>query len=106
MAIGLMSSLRNVAFLIRTGFRQLALLMVFGIQVDVVVNNRQFIHCRVSRLGLFSCWVTMVYASPVRIVRQHLWPLLDNIAINTQGPWIIGGDFNTIMNSTERRRGD
>lgn len=69
------------------------------------MNNRQFIHCRVSRLGLFSCWVTVVYASPVRIVRQHLWPLLDNIAINTHGPWIIRGDFNTIMNSTERRGG-
>ena len=72
------------------------------IQVAVMVNNRQFIHCRISKLGRYF-WVTAVYASPVRTVRKQLWPTLNILAQMVNGPWIIGGDFNTIMNAAEKR---
>lgn len=46
-----------------------------------------------------------VYSSHVGIVRKQIWPILDNLAKLVNGPQIIGGDFYTTMNATEREGG-
>lgn len=44
-----------------------------SIEVDVVVNHRQYIHFRICKNKNFVSWVTAVYASPNSMLRRQLW---------------------------------
>ncbi|KAH9751258.1 putative ribonuclease H protein [Citrus sinensis] len=46
-----------------------------------------------------------VYASPNKHIRNLLWKELEAVARNVSGPWLLGGDFNTILHPSERRGG-
>ena len=50
-------------------------------------------------------WVTAVYASPNPMLQRQLWKHMDSIAMSIQGPWLIGGDFNSILYASEKQRG-
>ncbi|XP_077249174.1 uncharacterized protein LOC143888619 [Tasmannia lanceolata] len=43
-----------------------------------------------------NCWLTAVYGPARARERKHLWTELKNTCNQIGGPWIIGGDFNTI----------
>ncbi|KAH9670347.1 reverse transcriptase domain-containing protein [Citrus sinensis] len=73
--------------------------------VEVTVNHRQFIHFRVSDNGGIISSITAVYASLIPSMRKHLWSELDKLASFVQEPWILGGDFNVILNASEKRGG-
>ncbi|XP_058099676.1 uncharacterized protein LOC131244025 [Magnolia sinica] len=47
--------------------------------------------------------ITFVYARCVRILRRALWS--DSVALSSsmQGPWTVCGDFNAMVNDSERR---
>ncbi|KAH0761397.1 hypothetical protein KY290_017470 [Solanum tuberosum] len=48
--------------------------------------------------GLYIYKVSAVYATKCSALeRLELWEDLEMIAINTQEPWIVGGDFNVIL---------
>ena len=61
------------------------------IEVEVLLNHRQFIHFKLRRNNIFVSWGTAVYASPNPMLRRQLWKHMDSIAISIQGPWLIGG---------------
>ncbi|KAH9673337.1 reverse transcriptase domain-containing protein [Citrus sinensis] len=70
-----------------------------------MLNHRQFIHFKICRNNTFISWVTAVYASPNPMLRRQLWKHMDSIAMSIQGPWLIGGDFNSILYASEKQGG-
>ncbi|KAK6773704.1 hypothetical protein RDI58_028942 [Solanum bulbocastanum] len=49
--------------------------------------------------------ITAVYARCSALERLELWEDLEDIANNTICPWIVGGDFNTIIHESEKLGG-
>lgn len=47
-------------------------------------------------------WVTSFYKFPEPQLRDHSWELLKNIGRNVVEDWIVGGDFNEIMEENEK----
>lgn len=74
--------------------------------VEVLVDNEQFLHCLVSSSQLPSdILLTVVYAKCSRRERLSLWHDLSALPLNNL-PWMVGGDFNIIVNSFERSGGN
>ena len=46
-----------------------------------------------------------MYASPVPVIHSELWHHLNYLAANTDEPWIVGGDFNSILFPGEKMGG-
>ena len=74
-------------------------------KVEVIINHKQFIHFSIANDMGFISWATAVYASPNKHIRNLLWKDLEAVARNVSGPWLLGGDFNTILHPSERRGG-
>lgn len=74
-------------------------------RVDIIDSSDQFVHLQVTWKGRISWFISVVYASPRLAPRQILWDDLRAIADNMEEPWVILGDFNSIMVSHERRGG-
>ena len=72
------------------------------IEVEVLLNHKQFIHFKISRNKVFMSWVTAVYASPNPMLRRHLWNHMESLALSVQGPWLIGRDFNSILYASKK----
>jgi len=49
--------------------------------------------------------VTTVYARCSALERLELWEDLENIVDHTISPWLVGGDFNTIIDESEKLGG-
>lgn len=47
----------------------------------------------------------MVYARSSSAKRMYLWDKLRTLSHMIDGPWIIGGDFNSIMDAHEKSGG-
>ena len=75
------------------------------IEVEVLLNHRQFIHFRICMNNVFVSWATTVYASANPMLRRQLWNHMDSLTISIQGPWLIGGDFNSILYALEKQGG-
>ncbi|KAL4353283.1 hypothetical protein GQ457_06G010470 [Hibiscus cannabinus] len=82
------------------------LLWDHSVQLEVTHIANQFVHGRFLEEG-GSVWVhfTAVYASPHNCFRRHIWEQLMQLDPGEAVPWIIGGDFNAIAHSDERRGG-
>lgn len=50
-------------------------------------------------------WVTIVYAKTKARRRKKLWHHLEQVKDSIHGPWSIFGDFNTIMQASEKKGG-
>ena len=74
------------------------------VKLQVIANSKQTITAIVADNSNY--WVfTVVYASPSVAIRRNLWRYLDAIRGCYNGPWIILGDFNEIINNSEKRGG-
>ena len=73
--------------------------------VEIVLNHKQFVHLKISSKNVLTSWVTAVYASLVPVIRSELWHHLNHLAAITNEPWIIGGDFNSILFPGEKMGG-
>ncbi|XP_039044627.1 uncharacterized protein LOC120184155 [Hibiscus syriacus] len=80
--------------------------LLWNDQVNLVSISNHFIHCRYN-LEDDSRWyfLTAVYASPEVIMRKHLWGRLSELNPKSDSPLILGGDFNSIVRSEERKGG-
>ena len=67
------------------------------IEVEVLLNHRQFIHFRICMNNVFVSWATTVYASPNPMLRRQLWCHMESFARSIQDLWLIGEDFNSIL---------
>ncbi|KAJ8773128.1 hypothetical protein K2173_028305 [Erythroxylum novogranatense] len=73
--------------------------------VEILVNHSQFVHMSICENDNFISFFTAVYAHPSLTIRNRVWPLLQLINDNIQAPWLIMGDFNSLLSSSERRGG-
>ncbi|VFQ69608.1 unnamed protein product [Cuscuta campestris] len=68
-----------------------------------VIEDEQILSCCFNHLGSSSSlWISSVYGRHTRADRVGLWNSLRNLH-PIQGPWIIGGDFNTVASITEHK---
>ncbi|XP_062080399.1 uncharacterized protein LOC133785159 [Humulus lupulus] len=70
--------------------------------VDIKGGTNQFIHCLVSSKRGINFAIIVVYALNDSNGRQHLWNDLGIIANDTKPPWIVCGDFNSVLSTKER----
>ncbi|KAH9727054.1 hypothetical protein KPL70_008506 [Citrus sinensis] len=73
--------------------------------VEITFNHKQFIHLKLQHNNVLISWITVVYASPVSVIRRELWDHLNHLATITNDPWIVGGDFYSILFPEEKIRG-
>ncbi|XP_031402735.1 uncharacterized protein LOC116212324 [Punica granatum] len=74
------------------------------VQVTVHDRHEQALHCRISQND--RTWeFTAVYASPSIMNRRDLWSCLSTISAGITGPWVVLGDFNTILDASEKKGG-
>lgn len=71
-----------------------------NVAVKVVHDHHQFVHLQLSTRVGWMWFLTIVYASPNRLIRSVLWEDLRRIA--TKQPWCIIGDFNSVLYPHER----
>lgn len=76
-----------------------------AIDIQVLSQDKQFIHCLITGLGRHPWVFTAVYGSPREVERQVLWDRLTAIANVTHLPWMLAGDFNDIKEAAEQRGG-
>ncbi|KAL4311947.1 hypothetical protein GQ457_01G028250 [Hibiscus cannabinus] len=77
-----------------------------NLRIDVLVVSNQFIHTRcVESESGFGSHITFVYASPTVRLRNLLWDQLEALSHGKDYLWLLGGDFNAILNSSERMGG-
>lgn len=50
-------------------------------------------------------FASLVYAKCTVTERRSLWDDLSNLSSVVNGPWLVGGDFNTVMSTEERLEG-
>ncbi|XP_057452046.1 uncharacterized protein LOC130743838 [Lotus japonicus] len=74
--------------------------------VEIISSHRQFIHTRITPKGnLPSLLVTFVYGSPNYSIREILWRELRCLASTMQTPWMVLGDFNAYLSSSDKLGG-
>lgn len=74
-----------------------------GFNATVISNIDQQISLILNNHGLdikFS--VTIVYAKGDKELRMDLWDSLYSISCGMTTPWIVGGDFNAVLNGEEK----
>ncbi|XP_068334933.1 uncharacterized protein [Pyrus communis] len=74
------------------------------VKLTVVACSSQTITAVVMD-GQIQWMLTVVYASPCPRVRSHLWPYLDGVSAASNMPWLIAGDFNELIHSSEKKGG-
>ncbi|KAE8669138.1 hypothetical protein F3Y22_tig00112254pilonHSYRG00076 [Hibiscus syriacus] len=74
------------------------------VELEIIDVANQFIH---GRFRVFDCqeWIffTTVYASPDKTIRKHLWSSILTLDPGDDKPWLLWGDFNSIINADERK---
>lgn len=71
--------------------------------LDILATGDQFIHARVVPARGEDLWfLTGVYGSPRLSDRDELWHNLRNLSQSTVGPWVLLGDFNAYIYSSEK----
>ncbi|KAJ4836985.1 hypothetical protein Tsubulata_017996 [Turnera subulata] len=72
------------------------------VQVQVLASSRQYIHMSIHSTADPVWYFTAIYGSPTRELREHLWNDLVALESSTHGPWLLAGDFNAIIDPSER----
>ncbi|MBA0580914.1 hypothetical protein Gorai_023113 [Gossypium raimondii] len=75
--------------------------------VDVTIQNYSSHHSDslVKMKGQNNFWFTWFYGHADPNLRNHSWDILRIVGRSVREDWIIGGDFNAIINDAEKARG-
>ncbi|KAI9106682.1 hypothetical protein K1719_022210 [Acacia pycnantha] len=71
-------------------------------RVEVVSEDRQYIHVKCAFPGRSEFMLTAVYAVPHSNLRSLLWAKMKQFADSILTPWMAIGDFNDILALDER----
>lgn len=75
------------------------------VKVDLLQSHFQFLHTKIKFEDTKECIYTPIYASSRKEGRKVLWHKLINLSKQIQYGWLIGGNFNDIMLTSEKRGG-
>lgn len=100
------------------GFEGYAFYLVLGYSCGIVIGWRkekvdiimeliyiQFIHTEVTHSNGRELFFTLTYASPREDGLKDFMRWLEEHCAEYRGGWIIGGGFNDIFSTSEKRRG-
>lgn len=74
-----------------------------GFDVSVVSNSDQQLTVLMkNHFTALSFYATIVYAKCDSNLRLNLWEELYSISTGMDRPWLIGGDFNVVLNGEEK----
>lgn len=73
-------------------------------EVSVLSASQNFIDTRVTSKGK-SFLATFVYGEPDHTKRNAIWNALSNLHPNPKGPWFLTGDFNELIDNSEKKGG-
>ncbi|KAL0302134.1 UNVERIFIED_CONTAM: Retrovirus-related Pol polyprotein from type-2 retrotransposable element R2DM [Sesamum calycinum] len=72
------------------------------IDVDILNIGTQFVHCRVHMHEIHEhILITVVYGANEVSARRELWQGLTELAVAADLPWLVGGDFNAVLDMSE-----
>lgn len=73
------------------------------IDVKCIKITSQLVHCGMfDFVGNFMYWLTAIYAHNELEKRKTLWNDIEAIHRQQQGPWILLGDFNNVLQANDR----
>ncbi|CAL1377657.1 unnamed protein product [Linum trigynum] len=64
-------------------------------------RSSQFLLVR-GKIGATEWYFTTVYGSPTLVQHGALWDSLRDIATNMSNPWLLCGDFNSLLHASEK----
>lgn len=79
----------------------LALFWKQNIEIEIVSSCQHFINTKVTAKGK-SFFSTFLYGEPDRSKRIQVWNQIQEFAGDRSTPWFLTGDFNDIINSSEK----
>ena len=93
-------------FHLHSGGRILILWDSNKVHVDLIDISAQVIHCKATcKISFISFHISFVYAYNSVVGRRPLWLNLRDFCEHHSGPWILLGDFNTVLKPEERCNG-
>ncbi|CAA7058840.1 unnamed protein product [Microthlaspi erraticum] len=82
----------------------LALIWKPNIQLDVIFSCINYFDTRISFEGK-NFYATFVYGDPDRATRKRMWKHLNTLNQIREAPWFLTGDFNDIIDNSEKEGG-
>ncbi|CAN1131439.1 Transposon TX1 uncharacterized 149 kDa protein [Linum perenne] len=73
-----------------------------NISIRVLASSSQFIHTEIKWESGKLVLATFIYASPSLVGRRVLWDDLRNLARSVSYAWVLLGDFNAMVDSTDK----
>ncbi|XP_030964070.1 uncharacterized protein LOC115985243 [Quercus lobata] len=80
----------------------LALIWRAGVQMELINFTMNHILVKVTAEDGFVWFLTGFYGWPEACQRGKSWALLNHLRSFVDGPWVCIGDFNAILNSSEK----
>ncbi|XP_059295379.1 uncharacterized protein LOC132048699 [Lycium ferocissimum] len=75
-------------------------------RTSIISNTDQQITIKMSHsVSGKHLFITTIYAKCTAAERKDLWISLENVYLQVDGPWCLGGDFNVILNPSEKLGG-
>ncbi|CAN1191383.1 Putative ribonuclease H protein At1g65750 [Linum perenne] len=75
------------------------------ISLRILESSRQFVSMLGSSNGMGDFHLTAVYGSPSSVERVNLWSDLCRLSSQITIPWLVMGDFNAMVSSSDKRGG-
>lgn len=82
----------------------LALLWKQELTVTILETCQNYIDTQIKAAGK-SFYATFLYGEPDRSKRKALWEILTNLGKAREEPWFLSGDFNDIIDASEKQGG-
>ena len=86
------------------GGGDLALLWKQEVEVKILSTYNNLIDTHIKDAGK-NFYVTFIYGEPDKAKRKAIWELLTNLGKYRSDPWYRTGDFNGIIDSSEKQGG-
>jgi len=72
----------------------------------VCLQTEQAVHVKICLERGITCLLSTIYGSPQINGCAALWRSIESLANNNSLPWMLQGDFNTIMHPSKRSGGE
>lgn len=82
----------------------LAVMWKNSCDVEVLQANSRIIDMKVEWQG-HKLFLTCVYGDPVRSKRSEVWERIERIGAERKGAWMLTGDFNEMLDQSEKKGG-
>jgi len=74
------------------------------VELEILSSCLHYIDTKITTKGK-SFYATFMYGEPDRTKRLQIWTQIKDHAASRSDLWILTGDFNDIINNTEKKGG-